>query len=219
MVTPRQRRTQKSGKKNTRRTADKRRKITFKGNEYVKANWNKKETLIQNYRRLGLLTNLNGKSAGGVEVFYPEKKTEPIEQDEDMTPTDLKELTEADIEQLKKTLRPDEGLIQRDDEGNIIQIITGERPSHNDILDAPIVPVEAKTDFVRGLEAQANVVRKGDRHVASSEQKWLEQLTEKHGDDYQAMFWDQKLNTNQLTVAQIKKRFKNYEKTMAAKNN
>ncbi|CAO3591866.1 unnamed protein product [Absidia cylindrospora] len=137
------------------------------------------------------------------------------EQDEtNDEPVDLKELTEADIEQLKKTLRPDEGLIQRDDDGNIIQIITGERPSHNDILDAPVVAEEAKTDFVRGLEEQASVVRHVERHVSSSEVQWLEKLMEKHGDDVDAMFWDKELNTNQLTTSQLKKRIKNYHKTL-----
>lgn len=50
-----------------------------------------------------------------------------MDVEEEVAQDELKELTEADIEELKKTLRPDEGLIQRDDEGNIIQIITGER--------------------------------------------------------------------------------------------
>ncbi|ORZ19387.1 ribosome biogenesis protein Nop16 [Absidia repens] len=186
MATPRQRRTQKSGKRNTRRTADKK----------------------ESYRRLGLLTNLNGKATGGVEKNYADKTDQAMDTEQDEAndePVDLKELTEADIEQLKKTLRPDEGLIQRDDDGNIIQIITGERPSHDDILDAPIVAEEAKTDFVRGLEEQASVVRHVERHVSSSEVQWLEKLMEKHGDD--------ELNTNQLTTSQLKKRIKNYHKT------
>jgi nucleolar protein 16 len=69
------------------------------------------------------------------------------------------------------------------------------------------------------LEAQAAAAAmgKGERHVASSEVQWLEKLTEKYGDDYEAMFWDKDLNRNQLTVAQIKKRFKNHKKVMAAK--
>ncbi|KAI9305653.1 ribosome biogenesis protein Nop16, partial [Cunninghamella echinulata] len=153
------------------------------------------------YRRLGLLTNLNGKAAGGVEKLYPDEKPVEIPESE-REPIDLSKLTEEEIEELKKTLRPDEGLIQRDDEGNIIRIITGERQSHDDILDAPIVLVEAKTDFVRQLEAQAANVHVGERYTTDSEARWLEKLIKKHGDDYDAMFWDTELNVNQLTATQ-----------------
>lgn len=68
--------------------------------------------------------------------------------EEDQEP---RELQDDDIEELKKTLKPGEGLIQRDDEGNVIRVIVGEAKSHNDILDAEPAPVEAKTDVVRGI--------------------------------------------------------------------
>ncbi|KAL8662748.1 MAG: hypothetical protein Q9202_004440 [Teloschistes flavicans] len=42
-------------------------KVQVKGNAVVAANWNRKETLSQNYRRLGLVSKLNSR-AGGVEV-------------------------------------------------------------------------------------------------------------------------------------------------------
>ncbi|CAO3650438.1 unnamed protein product [Cunninghamella blakesleeana] len=217
MVTPRKRRTQKSGKKNTRHNASKRMKVSFKGNAFIKANWDKKQTLTQNYRRLGLLTSLNGKAAGGTEKLYPEEQPMIEDQDgEEREPIDISKLSEEEIEELRKTLRPDEGLIQRDDEGNIIKIITGIQQTHDDILDAPIVPVEAKTDFVRQLEEQASNVHVGTRYTADGESRWLEKLIEKHDDDYNAMFWDKELNVNQLTANQLKKRIKNYLKNKSS---
>lgn len=100
------------------------------------------------YRRLGLLTSLN-RTAGGREQANPDTNPAAEEaMDEDQEP---RELQDDDIEELKKTLKPGEGLIQRDDEGNVIRVIVGEAKSHNDILDAEPAPVEAKTDVVRGI--------------------------------------------------------------------
>ncbi|KAI8072639.1 ribosome biogenesis protein Nop16 [Gongronella butleri] len=213
MVTPSKRRTQRSGRKNTRRTGEKSKRISFQNNPYIKQNWDKKQTLLQNYRRLGLSTRLNGKAAGGVEKLYADEASNEV----DSEPKELKELTEDEIEKVKRTLAPGEGLIQRDDEGNVIRIIVGEKQSHNDILDAPIIPVEAQTDFVRELEAQAaNVPEKAKEHVSSSESAWLDKLIAKHGDDYQAMFWDKELNINQFTVAKLKKHIKHYQKFLAS---
>lgn len=79
--------------------------------------------------------------------MYPDTKPAEEDMEEDQEP---RELQDADIEELKKTLKPGEGLIQRDDEGNVIRVIVGEAKSHNDILDAEPEPVEAKTDVVRG---------------------------------------------------------------------
>ncbi|KAI9317029.1 ribosome biogenesis protein Nop16 [Dichotomocladium elegans] len=205
MATPRKRHAQKSGRKNTRRTAEKRKR----GNAIIKANWDKKQTLVQNYKRLGLLTTLNG-TAGGREKLIPEKKPQEDAMDQDSE--ELPELKEADIEELKKTLKPGEGLIQRDDEGNVIRVIVGEARTHNDILDAEPEPVPAKTDVVRALEAQAMSGVKHEKYMSNYQIDWIEKLIEKHGDDYRAMFWDKELNTLQLTEAQLRKKIKQYLK-------
>ncbi|CDS12878.1 hypothetical protein LRAMOSA05062 [Lichtheimia ramosa] len=208
MATPRKRRTQRSGKKLTRRTADKHKNYKIKGNAIIKANWDKKQTLMQNYRRLGLLTSLN-RTSGGKEKMYPDTKPAEEDMEEDQEP---RELQDADIEELKKTLKPGEGLIQRDDEGNVIRVIVGEAKSHNDILDAEPEPVEAKTDVVRALEEQAKNGVKNVKYQSGYQQNWIEKLIEKHGDDYQAMFWDKELNVMQLTQAQLRKKIKQYLK-------
>lgn len=131
---------------------------------------------------------------------------QPVQQMETDEPIDLKELTEEDVEKLKKTLGPGEGIIQRDDEGNVVRVIVGEAKSHDEILDAEVAPVEAKTDVVRQLEEQAANGFRREKYQSEYETSWIEKLIEKHGDDYKAMFWDKELNTNQLTATQLKKK-------------
>lgn len=71
----------------------------------------------------------------------------PEEEDEG---GELKELTEEEIEKLKKTLKPGEGFIQRDDDGNVLRVIVGDKKTHDEILEEEAEKVEAKTDVVRG---------------------------------------------------------------------
>ncbi|KAI9269271.1 ribosome biogenesis protein Nop16 [Phascolomyces articulosus] len=204
MATPQKRKAQKSGRKNTRRTADKRHKYKIQGNAIIKQNWDKKQTLIQNYKRLGLMTSLNGK-AGGIEKLYPDPKPEDcMDQEEDGQ--EERELTEEDIAKLETTLKPGEGLIQRDDEGNVIRVIVGRQKTHDEILEEEPEPVEAKTDVVRQLEEQARNAHKNVKYQSTYQQHWIAQLMDKHGDDYKAMFWDTELNQNQMTANQLKKK-------------
>ncbi|KAI9025342.1 ribosome biogenesis protein Nop16 [Phycomyces nitens] len=212
MATPQKRRSARAGTKLTRRTANKHSKrVVIRGNQIIKANWNKEQTLRQNYARLGLLTSLNG-SAGGREVLNPPPKPEESEETDEQEPEELKELTDADVERLKKTLKPGEGLIQRDDEGNVIRVIVGEKKTHDEILEEEFEPVEAKTDVVRALEQQAANGLKRDRHQTELEKDWVGQLIDKHGDDYEAMFWDKKLNIYQQTVGHLRKKCQKYLK-------
>ncbi|KAI8881484.1 hypothetical protein K501DRAFT_158237, partial [Backusella circina FSU 941] len=212
MATVRKRRSNKSGHaKNTRRTADRRlKRVTITGNSIIKANWDKTQTLRQNYKRLGLLTSINGQS-GGIEKLNPDKKITPEEQQaQQALQRDLSELTEEEIQELKKTLKPGEGLIQRDDDGNVVRVLVGEQKTHNEILDQEFDRVEAKTDVVRQLEEQAANAKVVEKFVSEYQGDWIQQLMQKHGDDYQAMFWDKELNTNQLTAAQLKKKCAKY---------
>ncbi|GAA5816416.1 hypothetical protein MFLAVUS_009945 [Mucor flavus] len=209
MGTVRQRKAAKNTNKNTRRIADRHRKrVTIHGNSIIKANWNKKLTLRQNYEKLGLLTSLNGQT-GGKEKNLPDSK---MVESEDTEPKELKELTEEDIEEIKKTLGPGEGLIQRDDDGNIIRVIYGEEKTHDEILDAEVPAVEAKTDVVRALEAQAANAFHREKFASEFELDWIQKLINKHGDDYKAMFWDKELNVYQQTAAQLKKKCEKYIK-------
>jgi nucleolar protein 16 len=155
------------------------------------------------------LTSLNGQT-GGKEKNMPDEKMESAEDTSE--PKDLKELTEDDIEEIKKSLGPGEGLIQRDDDGNIVRIIYGEKKTHDEILDAKVAPVEAKTDVVRALEAQAANAFHREKYESEFELDWIQKLINKHGDDYKAMFWDKDLNVYQQTAAQLKKKCAKYIK-------
>ncbi|KAI8090072.1 ribosome biogenesis protein Nop16 [Gilbertella persicaria] len=209
MGTVRQKKAARRTNKNTRRTADRHKKrVTIHGNPIIKKNWDKKLTLKQNYAKLGLLTSLNGET-GGKEKILPDEKQAETEETE---PKELKDLTEEEIEELKKTLNPGEGLIQRDEEGNVVRIIVGEKKTHDEILDAEVAPVEAKTDVVRQLEAHAANAVHHEKYQSEYELDWVQKLINKHGDDYKAMFWDKELNIYQQTAAQLKKKCQAYLK-------
>ena len=159
------------------------------------------------YKRLGLMTSLNGK-AGGIEKLYPDAKPTMMdhEGDNEESQEEEKELTEEDSARLETTLKPGEGLIQRDDEGNVIRVIVGRRKTHDEILEEEPEAVEAKTEVVRQLEEQAKNAHKNIKYQSTYQQHWVAQLIDKHGDDYRAMFWDTDLNQNQMTENQLKKK-------------
>jgi hypothetical protein len=106
-------------------------------------------------------------ATGGKEVLHalkPEDSEEGVE---------LKDLTEEEIEKLKKTLKPGEGVIQRDDEGKVLRIIVGEQKTHDEILEEIAEKVEAKTDVVRGKRhiIHAVVISQPSKHMTFSSRR------------------------------------------------
>ncbi|CAG8725962.1 24942_t:CDS:1, partial [Dentiscutata erythropus] len=77
---------------------------------------------------MGLMVSLNG-VAGGVEKLHNDE------------PNPL------NIEELKKTLGPDQGIIERDDQGNVINVIIGKEKDEKVVTK--VHPALAKTDIVR----------------------------------------------------------------------
>jgi len=143
------------------------------------------------------MTSLNGVS-GGVEKLYPD------------------EAQEIDIEEIKKSLGPEEGIIERDEKGNVIDVIIGRsrEEEEEEVFDTEIDPVPAKTDIIKALEAQATkVFGKYEKYQSEGEKQFIEELIQKYGDDYDAMFRDIKLNIYQHTAAQLKKKCQRYLKT------
>ncbi|CAG8681854.1 4500_t:CDS:2 [Racocetra fulgida] len=138
---------------------------------------------------MGLMVSLNG-VAGGVEKLYCDE------------PNPL------DIEELKRSREPDRGIIERDDQGNVIDVIIDKEKDEES--DTKIHPTPAKTDIVRELEAQASVVYKRERYQSEEERLFVEKLINKYGDDYESMFRDIKLNVYQYTAAQLKKKCQKY---------
>ncbi|ORY05013.1 hypothetical protein K493DRAFT_328198 [Basidiobolus meristosporus CBS 931.73] len=199
MARPRKRKTQASGKKLTRKTQNKHfKRAPLVNNKIISDNWDRKATLRQNYQRLGLMTTLN-KATGGLEHNGEEEEEPEVDLDK-LSP-----------EEISRHLGPGQGLIERDEEGNVINIIVGKDPNEFD-SDEELPSVPAKTDVVRALEEQAANAVKIERHQSEGEMRWVRELIEKHGDDYSAMFRDRKLNVNQQTVSQLRKKCQNYLK-------
>jgi nucleolar protein 16 len=78
-----------------------------------------------------------------------------------------------------------------------------------------MVPKESSDNpVIRQLEQAArNGVRKAPRGQSQRETEWLERLVDKHGEDYEKMARDMRLNPMQQTAADIRKRIKKW-KTM-----
>ena len=73
----------------------------------------------------------------------------------------------------------------------------------------PILIVASGT----ALEEQAANALKVERHQTQYEEQWVVDLIRKHGDDYDAMFWDKKLNSYQQTASQLRNKCQKYLKS------
>lgn len=93
-----------------------------------------------------------------------------------------------------------------------MKVIVGEGKSFDEILEEEIKPIPAKTDVVRQLEERAAHGLKVERRQSGYEEEWIQQLITKHRRDYEAMFWDKKLNPYQQTAAQLKRKVETYMK-------
>jgi nucleolar protein 16 len=67
-------------------------------------------------------------------------------------------------------------------------------------------------EFTRHLEEIAESgIKKRPRQQSEREEEWIANLVQKHGDDYNAMFRDRKLNPMQQSVGDLKKRIKKWK--------
>ncbi|ROT39224.1 ribosome biogenesis protein Nop16 [Sodiomyces alkalinus F11] len=222
-----QNRKRRSGKPKIRQANKLKRPLNPRGNNIIAQNWNKKETLTQNYRRLGLAARLNGPSGG-------EEKT-------------IKQVLQARQEgkRLKPALDPlmidptakavvGEAKIERDADGNIINIQyigpdgkPRKKTPRDNPLNDPLVDMEYaseeeeedddedpenKTEVIRLLEEEASrPVEKKPRHQSEREREWVERLVARHGDNFAAMARDRKLNPMQQTEADIARRIRKWQ--------
>lgn len=180
----RRRKLAKSGfNQNIRRKAQKEKKKKYVyGSSIIEANWDPKLTVVQNYRNLGLASNLQ-RATGGVE--------------------DLNQ--RSDIRTVAKAIKTAK-IVHNDDGSTRIEY----QDDEDDDMDAPIRQAEGKTDIVRQLEAEARNQKKSERHQSEEERNWLSKLIAKHDDDYEAMQWDKKLNQFQHSAGELKRRIKRY---------
>lgn len=64
---------------------------------------------------------------------------------------------------------------------------------------------ETETDVCVALENMSATSQPVKRHSSTSEREWLSQLVKKHGDDYERMSRDKKLNVWQKTPGEIRR--------------
>lgn len=175
-------------------------------------NRNKKETLSQNYRRLGLTAKL-GKATGGMEA-HP---SAPASQDP---------LAVSQAASTRSAIRSVK--VERDAEGKIVKVIRRDNPLNDPLNEITDSEDDDDDDEQNGgaqqhqdgnrevkvvdlLEQQASIPTESHkRHQSAREREWLERLLAKHGDDVAAMSRDLKLNPMQQTVGEIKKKLKVY---------
>ncbi|VUC24264.1 unnamed protein product [Clonostachys rosea] len=185
------------------------------GNSTIAANWDKKQTLAQNYKRLGLTARLKGPT-GGTEKTLGVKET--------FGPSDPLSINGSGS--TGKAL--DVARVERDADGKIVRVIGPAANPLNDPLNALDSDEEMddedeeeheewggiqengkETEVVKSLIQEArNPAPKKKRHQSEQEREWLEKLISKYGDDTKAMAKDRKLNPMQQTEADIRRRIK-----------
>ncbi|KAH3675735.1 hypothetical protein WICMUC_002527 [Wickerhamomyces mucosus] len=220
MVSVRRRKANRSSiKKATRKVKDKKRNINIASNPIIEQNWDYNLTLKQNYKKLGLTAKLQI-PAGGIEQSLEtpraKKPTHDIyERDEEVGDYEEEE-EEEDPEDIDENDIPlGEARIIRDKETNeVIKVIYGKKKKLDDDLDLIENPIEApKTEVVRQLEEYANrKIEIVERKASQREGDWIKSLYEKHGDDYEKMKWDKKLNIYQQSTGDLKRRVTKWKK-------
>lgn len=187
----------------------------------------KKETLTQNYRRLGLTSRLKA-PAGGVEKSVSAASHGKLSAPR-RDPLAIDALDKAAVSSAR---------VERDASGKIIKIhyegAAGRKPKANPLND-PLRQFDSdssgdededdeeewggveeneadKPEVLRLLEEEAaRPEEKKPRHQSEQETEWLERLVARHGDDFNAMAWDRKLNPMQQTAADIRRRVKKWK--------
>ncbi|KAL2179014.1 ribosome biogenesis protein Nop16 [Thermothelomyces heterothallicus CBS 202.75] len=202
------------------------------GNDIIAKNWNKKETLSQNYSRFGLVAKL-GKTTGG---------TAPNNKALLRPAADPLAVRSGD----HGLLQVREVKVERDSSGRITRVLRGDNPLNDPLNDLDSDPEEeekekekkagdgqqrkrheewggfgdddddddndddsGKPEVLRALEREASrPVEKAVRHQSERELEWLRRLVARHGQDTAAMARDMKLNPMQQTAADIRKRLR-----------
>ncbi|EEH07537.1 conserved hypothetical protein [Histoplasma capsulatum G186AR] len=207
-------------------------KINVLGNAIIAQNWDKKLTLTQNYRRLGLTSQLNAPT-GGAE----NKPDDPSNGRQEADSLHLlPSLTSV------KMIKPAEMRVERDPAtGKILRVIHPENETEeveiagrkhrranpledplnevgDDVFNNTSLRIHGSTSssvVVQALERQAALEeealkKKQPRQQSKREEEWLERLVAKHGDNIIAMVRDTRLNPMQQTEGDIKRRLKKW---------
>jgi len=205
-------------KPKSNRTKAGKKKVNFLGNATIAKNWDRKLTVSQNYKRLGLTSRLNA-ATGGTE----KKKA----GDGDNLESNRQDSLAIAGPRAARKSTTQEVQVERDPEtGRIIRVIRPETNENdnplndplNDIMDIDDKQTESpQTDVVAQLEAEVAeeeeslAKKKQPRKQSQREEEWIARLVEKHGDDIKAMVRDRKFNSMQQTEGDISRRVKKWK--------
>ncbi|KAM0196965.1 hypothetical protein ACHAPA_002050 [Fusarium lateritium] len=202
----------RSGRQPVRQLNRTKKILNPRGNDAIAKNWNKKETMSQNYRRLGLVARLKAPT-GGTEKKLGATTTRAYPND----PFAIASIENAVVSEAR---------VERDADGKIIRIIGSSKPNPlndplNDLDDDSDAEGPAEewggiedddadaTDVVKSLleqSRQPDLPKK--RHQSTREKEWLDKLVAKHGDNTAAMAKDRTLNPMQQTASDIATRLR-----------
>ncbi|KAI9802653.1 MAG: hypothetical protein M1825_002675 [Sarcosagium campestre] len=202
-----------------------------RGNATIAANWDKTQTVSQNYRRLGLTSRINA-STGGTVVSGPAPSALRISSRptaEILVPTTARVERGSDGA-ITRIIHPSQGSKKRrpnplQDPLNDLSDLSGD-DDDADVNNAEeasdewegiqaedALPLGRSTVVVAELERQSQrEARRPPRKASAREREWIERLVKRHGDDMRAMFWDRKLNPMQQSEADIKWRVERWRK-------
>ncbi|KAM0479941.1 hypothetical protein ACHAPX_004519 [Trichoderma viride] len=220
-----QKRKRRSGRAPIRQSNTTKKILNPRGNSVIAKNWDKKETLAQNYRRLGLLARLKTPTGGTEKLLSKSSSQDEANKAAAAAAAKSDPFAISSIAELGAL---SEAKVERDSEGNIVRIISRKANPLNDPLNEVDTDSEAEdeyanaeewgginddgvgtTDVVKSLIEEAkNPVAPKIRYQSEGEREWLEKLVAKHGDDTRAMARDFKLNPMQQTASDIAKRLK-----------
>ncbi|KAK0940206.1 Ribosome biogenesis protein Nop16 [Friedmanniomyces endolithicus] len=188
-------------------------------NPIISANWDKTQTLEQNYKRLGLTSKLN-KNTGGVE-----RKAEDVQRARDEAAGESVKQKD-DVLAIGAMRRPreiqvQEARIERDPEtGRILRVI-GDGQGRANPLNDPLNELDSEDEDEMGdgmgQHASHNTAyAAGDdtrTEVSENERAFVVELVAKYGDDYGAMTRDMKINYMQRSAGDLKRRVKKWRES------
>ncbi|KAM0348046.1 hypothetical protein ACHAPU_004549 [Fusarium lateritium] len=204
----------RSGRQPVRQLNRTKKILNPRGNDAIAKNWNKKETMSQNYRRLGLVARLKAPT-GGTEKKVGATTTRAYPND----PFAIASIENAIVSEAR---------VERDADGKIIRIIGESKPNplndplndlDNSDAEGPaeewggIQDDDNATDVIKSLleqSRQPDLPKK--RHQSTREKEWLDKLVARYGDNTAAMAKDRKLNPMQQTASDITKRLRKMNK-------
>ncbi|CAF9903354.1 MAG: Nucleolar protein 16 [Heterodermia speciosa] len=205
--------------------------LPVKASPLVAAKWDKNLTLSQNYRRLGLTSKLNART-GGTETKAADTN-HPIEDRQSKHDSLAVAASRPTTSTGLKTAR-----VIRDQEGRILKLVDNAEGWTNPLKD-PLTAMDEHIEtegalnssnrsthdrigqdgVVPELEAAALAElakitkKKRPRKQSQREQEWIERMVDRYGQDIRSMSRDRKLNPNQQTEADIRRRVEVWQKS------